>query len=117
MPPKKRPSAATDASASTGKDGSKKPRVSAAVPDANSVQPEAVPGAAAKAAFVPKAFVKLYRTTPVGKALTESLDELLQGVSVGCHHSLTQSLNHSLTHSLQSGQVGRGNCAADSEPV
>jgi transcription initiation factor TFIIA small subunit len=44
----------------------------------NVASSSAVPAAAGtKAAFVPKAFVKLYRTTPVGKALTESLDELL----------------------------------------
>jgi transcription initiation factor TFIIA small subunit len=79
MPPKKRSSAATDAStSSTGKGGSKKPRVTSDASVAAAQPVVAVPGGAAKAAFVPKAFVKLYRTTPVGKALTESLDELLQ---------------------------------------
>lgn len=73
MPPKKRP--ASEANVKSASTSNKKAAAAAAAATPADSASTAQPGLP----FVPKVFVKLYRSTPVGKALTESLDELLAG--------------------------------------
>lgn len=73
MPPKKRP--ANEANVKSASTGNKKAATGAPVAAAAAVASSSGPALP----FVPSVYVKLYRSTPVGKALTESLDELLAG--------------------------------------